>query len=426
MYVQPNNVVKFIIIDGGESNENEFFMKSPGTFTIATTSTTSSFDVMAARSAFRRRVNPHFVDNNDDGHVSVVHVTPMAEFELIQLLLREFPTIRDGGGSFVEITGDAPSDSGDDRVTIFWVMLLVVMSVSACICLLNLISNIIESTSDQQTVQRPASRPRLRQLNPWQVRNNFPIGVFDGTHFHSSTTATRKRKRGHPRVREGEALRHDSSTDPPRIAIDETCTICLDEFEAGDRLRYLPCGHAFHSKCILKWMTERSATCPLCKVDYYESDDDEDDDDGEETVPAREALTAPLSTSWGSIPSETLNGVVQVEPLRQGESREGTPEWRHRPGHALAIWSRSLFRRSRHPGQEANDGGVQASLSEPLLSSVEQAPSEGLGVLSTEASDGGAGGDGENGVGGRVEHSGPLAMTSPAPLTAIVTEHEEV
>jgi len=44
-----------------------------------------------------------------------------------------------------------------------------------------------------------------------------------------------------------------------------SCSICLEDFVAGDKLRLLPCKHLYHLECILPWLTERQSTCPLCK-----------------------------------------------------------------------------------------------------------------------------------------------------------------
>jgi hypothetical protein len=45
------------------------------------------------------------------------------------------------------------------------------------------------------------------------------------------------------------------------------CWICSVDFKEGELIRLLPrCGHAFHTECILPWLTERQGCCPCCKA----------------------------------------------------------------------------------------------------------------------------------------------------------------
>ena len=43
------------------------------------------------------------------------------------------------------------------------------------------------------------------------------------------------------------------------------CSICLDDFEVGTKIIYLPCFHYYHSGCIENW-TKNSDKCPLCNI----------------------------------------------------------------------------------------------------------------------------------------------------------------
>ncbi|KAL3310050.1 E3 ubiquitin-protein ligase rnf13 [Cichlidogyrus casuarinus] len=45
----------------------------------------------------------------------------------------------------------------------------------------------------------------------------------------------------------------------------ETCAICIEDFVNGEKLRILPCNHAYHCKCIDKWLLKRRRVCPICK-----------------------------------------------------------------------------------------------------------------------------------------------------------------
>jgi hypothetical protein len=46
---------------------------------------------------------------------------------------------------------------------------------------------------------------------------------------------------------------------------DTSCAVCCTDFKPRMHVRRLPCGHLFCSKCITKWVTKESATCPTCR-----------------------------------------------------------------------------------------------------------------------------------------------------------------
>ena len=56
---------------------------------------------------------------------------------------------------------------------------------------------------------------------------------------------------------------------PDDLSSGNNCAICLDMMEDDDQVRGLPCGHAYHASCLDPWFSTRSASCPLCKADYY-------------------------------------------------------------------------------------------------------------------------------------------------------------
>jgi hypothetical protein len=50
-----------------------------------------------------------------------------------------------------------------------------------------------------------------------------------------------------------------------QMDFDPCCSICLLQYEAGDTVRRLRCGHAFHLTCVDLWLSAHPA-CPVCKL----------------------------------------------------------------------------------------------------------------------------------------------------------------
>ncbi|KAM4718913.1 E3 ubiquitin-protein ligase RNF6 [Anableps anableps] len=42
------------------------------------------------------------------------------------------------------------------------------------------------------------------------------------------------------------------------------CSVCINEYAQGNKLRRLPCAHEFHVHCIDRWLSENN-TCPICR-----------------------------------------------------------------------------------------------------------------------------------------------------------------
>eukprot|EP00644_Phytophthora_capsici_P001339 jgi/Phyca11/542817/estExt2_Genewise1Plus.C_PHYCAscaffold_100213 len=53
---------------------------------------------------------------------------------------------------------------------------------------------------------------------------------------------------------------------------DACCCICLNDYEASQSLRVLPCAHHFHKECVDEWLLVNS-TCPTCRKSIFDAVD---------------------------------------------------------------------------------------------------------------------------------------------------------
>lgn len=92
----------------------------------------------------------------------------------------------------------------------------------------------------------------------------------------------------------------------PTVQIAEavSCSVCLDDLELGSPAKQMPCGHRFHSSCILPWL-ELHSSCPVCRFELPSEetkDLNEPSDVHRRTESARENDSESGNSAWPLVP----------------------------------------------------------------------------------------------------------------------------
>ena len=128
----------------------------------------------------------------------------------------------------------------------------------------------------------------------------------------------------------------------------DCCSICLDDFVDGDKLRILFCDHAYHQKCIDPWLLNNRRNCPVCKRKVRVPGEVDSDDEEE----------APRPTSNVNINAETGAPIAEgvSSNMDQGGSDDNAPLIRRDPSTGLCCIPRSY-----HSTESLNEGASSST-----------------------------------------------------------------
>jgi E3 ubiquitin-protein ligase RNF13 len=102
----------------------------------------------------------------------------------------------------------------------------------------------------------------------------------------------------------------------------ETCAICLEDYEIGEKLRLLPCNHEFHVLCIDQWLMARRSFCPVCKRDARTKLSEPAVSETTPLLAAADGHTLPIPVTS----SATQTSMVGSSPDVATQSQSSTPD----------------------------------------------------------------------------------------------------
>ncbi|XP_064080083.1 E3 ubiquitin-protein ligase RNF13-like [Macrobrachium nipponense] len=105
----------------------------------------------------------------------------------------------------------------------------------------------------------------------------------------------------------------------------ECCAVCLEDYVDNDKLRILPCSHAYHCKCIDPWLTKNRRVCPVCKRKVITGDErpsDLDTDSEDENSPL---INSDGGTQGGTFNEQRENPFQEAQRLAERRRRNRRP-----------------------------------------------------------------------------------------------------